>query len=509
MSLLEITGLTHAFGDQTLYRNAELALNKGEHIGIVGQNGSGKSTLIRICTGQVIPDGGRVSWQPGITYGYLDQYAQTDGEITMGDFLRSAFRHLYQTEERMNRLYARAAEGDEKAMEAAFQCQEELELEEFYMIDTRLAQVAGGLGLTALGMERRLGEMSGGQRARVILAKLLLEQPDVLLLDEPTNFLDREHIEWLAGWLAELKNAFLVVSHDSSFLERAANRICDIDQKVIRKYYGSYGEFSEKKRLLQEDYARQYAAQQREIRKTEEFIRRNIAGRKSKMAKGRRKQLKRMDRLEALSNTEIRPAFQFCALPFTETEHLAVKGLAVGYGSPLLSGIHFSLKGGTKAVITGFNGIGKTTLLKTLTGELKAAAGEVKISNQVKIAYFEQELRWRDGETTPLALVSDADRELTEKEARAKLARCGVSALHARQPIETLSGGEQSKVKLCLLSLKPCNFLILDEPTNHLDALSKDALRDALEKFPGTVLLVSHEKAFYRRLADQVIELGK
>jgi ATPase subunit of ABC transporter with duplicated ATPase domains len=282
MGLLNITGLSHSFGDNILFKDAELSLNKGEHIGIVGQNGTGKSTLIKICTEQMIPDAGRVVWQRKTTVGYLDQYAKIDFNLTMKEFLKSAFEVLYGIEKKMNALYSRAATGDMAALELAADCQEQLELRNFYSIDTHIEQVASGLGLLSMGLERPIEQMSGGRQAKVILAKLLLEKPDVLLLDEPTNFLDKEHIAWLAEYLSTLGNAFMVVSHDYSFLEKVATRICDIDNKKITKYYGKYSEFQKKKALLREDYIRQYTNQQKEIKKTEEFIQKNIAGRKSK-----------------------------------------------------------------------------------------------------------------------------------------------------------------------------------------------------------------------------------
>ena len=337
----------------------------------------------------------------------------------------------------------------------------------------------------------------------------LLEKPDVLLLDEPTNFLDKDHVAWLAEYLSSLENAFLVVSHDFDFLDKIANRICDIDNDTITKYYGTYSEFLRKKTLLREDYIRQYSAQQKEIKKTEEFIRKNIAGRKAKMARGRQKQLDRMDKMEALEQKEIIPHFHFPVLPLTNTEHLLVKHLAVGYHYPVLSDIDFSIKGGQKVVITGFNGIGKSTLLKTLIGQIPSMQGHFKFSDQVTFGYFEQDLIWDEPEQTPIQIVSNIHPDMVIKDVRKHLARCGISSKHAMQAIGTLSGGEQAKVKMCLLTLIPCNFLIMDEPTNHLDVQAKEALKSALMDFAGTVLLVSHEEAFYREWAQRVISVEK
>ena len=508
MSILELTGLTHSIGDQLLYRDSGLSLFRGEHMGVVGQNGAGKSTLLKICTGRIVPDAGRVVWHPGIRVGYLDQYAELPRELTMEDYLRTAFRELYEREERMNALYLRAAEGDLPALEQAADCQTALEQAGFYQLDTRLKQVTEGLGLSAPGLGRKLAEMSGGQRARVILARLLLEQPDALLLDEPTNFLDREHVDWLADFLRGFPGAFLIVSHDQEFLERITDCVCDLGNACLTKYRGGFEQYRQKKAARQEDYRRRYQAQQQEIRRTEEFIRRNIAGQNTRIAQGRRKQLARMERLEAPSGEQFRPRFVFSCLPFSPGEQLWAEGLAVGRTAPVLKGLNFSVKGGEKVVITGFNGVGKSTLLRTLLGELRPLGGSFGFSEQAAPGYFAQDIAWERGERTPTQLLFDAHPLMELRQVRGHLARCGVTAGHALQPVATLSGGEQARVRLCLLGLQPCNFLVLDEPTNHLDAASKEALAHALREFPGTVLLVSHEEAFYRDWADRVLQVG-
>ena len=508
MSLLEITGLTHAFGGQPLFQNAAFALHRGEHVGVVGRNGAGKSTLLKLCTGQLVPDGGRIVWQGGIRVGCLDQYAALNPEHTMGEVLHGAFRALYALERAMTELYDRAAAGDGAALAAAARRQEELEARGFYEVDTRVEKAAAGLGLAELGLDRPVGELSGGQRAKLLLARLLLEEPDVLLLDEPTNFLDQEQAAWLADTLTGLERAFLAVSHDAAFLNRAVTAVCAVEGRRLTKYPGNYAAYQAKKECLEGEHLRQYTAQQREIARTETYIRKNRAGRNAKMARGRQKRLDRLERLAAPEGRSAPPVFEFQPLPAGRTGDLEVVGLSVGYRSPVLEGLDLSVHAGQKVVLTGFNGVGKSTLLNTLAGRLPPLAGRFRFSEQAALGYFPQALAWTDGTRTPEELVTGAFPALDRQEARRALARCGVRQEHALQAVATLSGGEQARVKLCLLTLRPCNFLLLDEPTNHLDRAAKEALARALDRFPGTVLLVSHEADFYRAWAQRVVEIG-
>ena len=508
MSLLEITGLTHAFGGQPLFQNAAFALHRGEHVGVVGRNGAGKSTLLKLCTGQLVPDGGRIVWQGGIRVGCLDQYAALNPEHTMGEVLHGAFRALYALERAMTELYDRAAAGDGAALAAAARRQEELEARGFYEVDTRVEKAAAGLGLAELGLDRPVGELSGGQRAKLLLARLLLEEPDVLLLDEPTNFLDQEQAAWLADTLTGLERAFLAVSHDAAFLNRAVTAVCAVEGRRLTKYPGNYAAYQAKKECLEGERLRQYTAQQREIARTEAYIRKNRAGRNAKMARGRQKKLDRLERLAAPEGRSAPPVFEFQPLPAGRTGDLEVVGLSVGYRSPVLEGLDLSVHAGQKVVLTGFNGVGKSTLLNTLAGRLPPLAGRFRFSEQAALGYFPQALAWTDGTRTPEELVTGAFPALDRQEARRALARCGVRQEHALQAVATLSGGEQARVKLCLLTLRPCNFLLLDEPTNHLDGAAKESLARALDRFPGTVLLVSHEADFYRAWAQRVVEIG-
>ncbi|TCZ80956.1 ABC-F family ATP-binding cassette domain-containing protein [Paenibacillus albiflavus] len=507
MSLLEIMDMSHSFGDKRLYKQVNLELYKGEHLGVVGQNGTGKSTLIHILTGEVIPDEGTVRWQSNLKIGYLDQYAMMDNSSTIREYLQTAYTELYEIEIMLQALYEKsAATGDETFLHKAAEYQQQLDQNDFYLVDSQIDKIATGLGLDAIGCDRVIETLSGGQRAKVILAKLLLEQPDVLVLDEPTNFLDTTHIEWLSDYLMNSKQAFIVVSHNFAFLDRITNCICDIEGETIRKYYGKYTEFLKQKAHLREDHIRQYYAQQKKIEETEAFIRKNIAGVNSKNAKGRRKQLERMERI-APPTFVSKPFFNFRELPLSVHKALEVKKLEVGYNTPLLPELNFVVTGGSKFVITGFNGIGKSTLLKTLVGTLPSISGSYRFAAPVNVGYFEQDLEWDNDQLTPLQIISESYPQMNVKEIRRHLAGCGVKDTHVMQSINTLSGGEQSKVKLCRLMLSACNLLILDEPTNHLDAETKTALQKALQQFKGSVILVSHEPAFYKDWADRIFNI--
>ena len=258
MEIIEVKNLKKSFGSIKAVKGIDFQVHQGQLFAFLGCNGAGKSTFIKFCTEQLIPDSGRIVWQPNTKIGYLDQYAQIEKSTIMRVFLQSAFSELYEMENRMNQLYCQSVDGNMSKLDMAARYQEELERNEFYLIDTKIEQVTTGLGLMAIGLDRPIEQMSGGQRAKVILAKLLLEKPDILLLDEPTNFLDKEHVVWLAEYLSSLQNAFMVVSHDYEFLEKISTRICDIDNQKITKYFGTYYEFRRKKALLREDYIRQY-----------------------------------------------------------------------------------------------------------------------------------------------------------------------------------------------------------------------------------------------------------
>lgn len=509
MSLLTIKGLSHDFGDKILYKNTSFEIFKNEHVGITGANGAGKSTLMKLLTGDYAPDQGKIIWQDDLKIGHLDQYASIDPALTIDHYLKSVYQKEYALEKKMLELYQQYATcGDDFILEQAGKYQDKLLNSEFYTIDTLINKITCGLGIDVLGLKNQIKKLSGGQRAKVILAKLLLEKPDVLLLDEPTNFLDKEHIKWLIDYLNQFPGCYIVISHDFNFLEQITNCILDIDYGTIKKYYGKYSDFLKQKEHLHNDYLRNYQKQQDHIKKTEQFIRKNIAGNNSKIAQGRRKQLARLERLAPLTSI-IQPPFKFKELPKLSRQILIVDNLTIGYCYPLLSNINFSLDAQEKIVITGFNGIGKSTLLKTLTGQIKQLKGNYIFNQQIQIAYYNQDLIWENLSLSPLEIVSNSYPKFDTKTIRSTLAHFNINSNLIYKPIYQLSGGEQARVKLCILSMMPSHLLILDEPTNHLDKEAKKALFNALKEYNGSIILVSHEEDFYTNLVDRVIEIDK
>lgn len=509
MSLLEVKELSHRFGEKILYQNVNFELNRGEHMGIIGSNGAGKSTLIKILSGEILQDKGSIKWQPKIKIGKLDQYAEVEEKITIMQYLRTAFEELFEINNKLNQLYVELAENDtDEMMKKIGNYQEILEKENFYGVDSTIEKVASGLGIKALGLESELKTLSGGQRAKVILAKLLLENPDVLILDEPTNFLDKNHIEWLGSYLKTFKGAFIIVSHSFEFLDEITNCICDIEFAQIKKYRGNYSTCIKQKTENREQYLREYQSQQKKIKQTEEFIAKNIVRTATtNMAKDRRKKLEKMERLADPPKENTKPQIHFTPAKCTYQIILEVNDLQIGYYYPLLSEMSFLIENGEKVVITGFNGIGKSTLLNTLMGRIPNLGGKYQFADTLKIGYYEQEFKWEYPERTPIDIIRMDYPDLPEKEIRKKLAQAGLRGKNTLQEISTLSGGEQAKVNLCKLMIEPYSLLILDEPTNHLDEATKESLKQALIEFKGTIIMVSHEESFYQKWATQIVNI--
>lgn len=510
MSLLNVINLSHGFGERTLLVNANFRLLKGEHIGLVGANGEGKSTFLNIITGNLQPDAGRIEWQKNIKVGYLDQHSILVPGKTIRDICRSAFDYLFDLEQKMYKLYeemANSPDNMDEILEEAGDIGAMLESSGFYEIDTKIDQVASGLGLMDIGMDKDVSMLSGGQRSKVLLTKLLLENPSILILDEPTNYLDENHINWLKNFLINYENSFILVSHDVEFLNSCVNVIYHIDNGELTRYTSNYYKFVEMVELKKKQQNAAYEKQQKEIAEMEDFIARNKARVATRnIAASRQKALDKMELIEKV-HEKPKPTFIF---NFSRTPGRVIfetKDLVIGYDAPLTKPINIALERNMKVAIKGVNGIGKSTLLKTLIGKLKPFSGEVITDPYLEIGYFSQEDT--PSNKTALEEIQDLFPSMLNNEVRSALAGCGLTRVHIESKMKVLSGGENAKVRLCKINLQKTNVLVLDEPTNHLDVDAKDALKKALIDYKGTILLVSHDPYFYQDVADEIWDAEK
>ncbi|MBO5136237.1 MAG: ABC-F family ATP-binding cassette domain-containing protein [Clostridia bacterium] len=509
MSILNVENVSHGFGGRTILENASFRLLKGEHIGLVGANGEGKSTFLNIITGKLQPDSGNIEWCKHITTGYLDQFSTLEKGKTIRDVLRDAFIHLTKLEEEMLAIYDKMGEASPEELEDLMaevgDIQDILETSGYYVIDSKINECANGLGLGEIGLERDVTELSGGQRAKVLLAKLLLENPMILILDEPTNFLDENHIVWLKNFLLNYENAFILVSHDIPFLNDVINVVYHVENAVLTRYTGNYHDFERMYDLKKKQLEQAYNKQQKEIADLTEFVNRNKArAATATMARSRQKQLDKMD-IITLAPEKLKPSFSFKSARTTGRVVIEAKDLVLGYDEPLTSPINLLVERNKKIAIKGTNGIGKSTLLKTLLGIIPPFEGTVSRDQFIELGYFEQEESASD--RTALDEMWAEYPSLTNAEIRAALARCGLTTEHITTQMRVLSGGENAKVRLCKLMNREINLLVLDEPTNHLDIYAKEELSRAVKEFKGTVILVSHEPEFYQGVVDEVINL--
>ena len=512
MSILNVEHLTHGFGDRAIFNDVFFRLLKGEHIGLIGANGEGKSTFMNIITGKLMPDEGTVEWAKNVRVGYLDQHTVLTAGQTIRDVLASAFDWLYEMEAQMNDICDKMGEATEEQLEQYMEdlgtIQDLLTVHDFYMIDSKVEEVGRALGLTDIGLDRDVTELSGGQRTKVLLGKLLLEKPDILLLDEPTNYLDAEHIEWLKRYLNEYENAFILISHDIPFLNSVINLIYHMDNQELNRYVGDYDKFQEVYAMKKAQLEAAYNKQQKEIADLKDFVARNKARVATRnMAMSRQKKLDKMDVIE-LAAEKPKPEFHFREARTPGRYIFQTKGLIIGYEEPLSRALDLEMERGQKIVLTGANGIGKTTLLKSILGLIPPLSGSVEQGDYLQIGYFEQEMS-QDVNTTCLEEIWKEFPGFTQYEVRAALAKCGLTTKHIESKVKVLSGGEQAKVRLCKLINRDTNVLLLDEPTNHLDVDAKEELKRALKAYKGSILMVCHEPDFYDGLATDVWDCTK
>ena len=512
MSILNVEHLTHGFGDRAIFHDVSFRLLKGEHIGLVGANGEGKSTFFNIVTGKLMPDEGKIEWSKNVRIGYLDQHSVLLAGMTIEDVLKSAFSWLFQMEERMNSICDQLGDASPEEMENLMEelgtIQDTLTLHDFYVIDAKVEEVARALGLLELGLDRDVTDLSGGQRTKVLLAKLLLEKPDILLLDEPTNYLDVEHIAWLKRYLQDYENAFSLISHDIPFLNDVINLVYHMENQELNRYVGDYTHFQEVYEVKKAQLEAAYRKQQQEISELKDFVARNKARVATRnMAMSRQKKLDKMDLIQ-LAAEKPKPEFHFKAGHTPGKYIFETKDLVIGYDEPLSKPLTISMERGHKIALTGANGIGKTTLLKSILGLIPPLSGSCELGDNLQIGYFEQEVKG-DNKTTCIDEIWAEFPSYTQYEVRSALAKCGLTTKHIESQVRVLSGGEQAKVRLCKLVNKETNVLLLDEPTNHLDVDAKEALKQSLLEYRGSILLICHEPEFYQDIVSQVWDCSK
>lgn len=506
MSILTVQNLSHGFGDRAILNDVSFRLLKGEHIGLIGANGEGKSTFMNIITRKLQPDEGKIEWAKNVRVGYLDQHAVLARGMTIRDVLKSAFQYLIDMETRIGELYMEMGDASPEQMDDMLaevgELQETLDSNDFYIIDAKVEEVARGLGILDVGLDRDVADLSGGQRTKVLLAKLLLEKPDILLLDEPTNYLDEIHIEWLKRYLQNYDNAFILISHDIPFLNSVINLVYHMENQDLSRYVGDYDKFMEVYEMKRSQLESAYKRQQAEIADLKDFVARNKARVSTRnMAMSRQKKLDKMDVIE-LSAERPKPEFRFLQARTSGRLIFDAKNLVIGYDEPLSRPLDLQMERGQKIALVGANGIGKTTLLKSLLGMINPLEGTVERGEFLEIGYFEQEAAVSNN--TCIEEIWSEFPSLNQQQVRAMLAKCGLMTKHIESKIAVLSGGEKAKVRLCKLQNNESNLLLLDEPTNHLDVDAKEELKRALKEYKGSILLISHEPEFYQDIVTDV-----
>lgn len=508
MGILDVKNLKFKYKDIELFNNVEFHLEAKEHIVIVGENGTGKSTFMKLISKNLIPDAGTITWLNHIKYAYLDQHLEMNNDLSINDYLTATFKNLYDKEKELIKLYedlgTASATDYDKITKKIDIVNRYLEDNNFYAISSTISNVINGLGLNNVNLDRLISSLSGGEKMKVYLAKIILEEPNVLLMDEPTNFLDANQVDWLAKYLKGFNGEFIIISHDESFIANIANVIYELNNKTFVRYKMGYEAYLKEREIRRESYLKAYNAEQKKIKEMETFIAKNIVrATTTKRAQSRRKMLEKMEKLPKPKN-RVPLKLNFPFSHSTGDEVLILNELIIGYDKAILGPLNYKLMKEKKIAILGRNGVGKSTLLKTILSQIKPLSGDFKWNLSADINYFRQEENEFD-EINAINYLRYFYHLKTDEELRTILARVGIGKDLCLKPIKELSGGERTRVRLALMTMKKSNILILDEPTNHLDPMTKLELFDALKSFPGTVILVSHEKDFYDELVDDEI----
>ncbi|PQP82893.1 multidrug ABC transporter ATP-binding protein [Paenibacillus sp. PCH8] len=516
--LLQVSGIIKRFGVDPILDGVNLQILERERIGLVGVNGAGKSTLLKIVAGEMSHDGGQIFKAKETTLGYLAQNSGLQSDRSIWEEMMNVFAHLTQAEADLRQMERDIADPvlieDEKKyadlLERYAKRSDWFKDHGGYEMETRIRMVLHGMGFGEFAPDTPIATLSGGQKTRLALARILLQAPDLLMLDEPTNYLDIATLTWLEDYLRGYSGALLVVSHDRYFLDRLVTTIVEIERHRSRKYTGNYSRYMELKAAEYETQMKQYEKQQGEISKMEDFVQKNIVrASTTKRAQSRRKALDKMDRLDKPMGDLKKAHFSFETAVMSGKEVLRVDQLSVAYdeGSPLFRNVSFDLRRGETVALIGPNGIGKSTLLKCLTGSLRPVNGEIQWGTKVQIGYYDQEQTGLNPSNTVLEELWSAYPGMEEARIRTVLGNFLFSGDDVLKKISALSGGEKARVSLSKLMLKEANMLILDEPTNHLDLFAKEVLEAALMDYEGTLLFISHDRYFLNKMAERIVEL--
>ncbi|MDD2496534.1 MAG: ABC-F family ATP-binding cassette domain-containing protein [Desulfitobacteriaceae bacterium] len=513
MIVLQVKDLKKSFGVQNVFDNISFTLEDGEKVGLIGPNGTGKSTLLKCLTGEEIPDTGEIFVNERTSFGFLSQDSTWSKDASLFDELLSGFGKIIEDRRTLRELELSMTQARGKELEELMSryalVTERYERSGGYGCENQVRRVAKGLGFQDDEFAQSVETMSGGQKTRAALARVLLSEPDILLLDEPTNHLDISAVEWLEEFISQYSKTVLVVSHDRYFLDRTVNCILEIDRGRVDSYRENYQGYLRRKADNMESYRRAYEKQQQMIAKTEEFIRRYKAGVKSKQARGRETLLARVERMEKPITRQTMNARDLAPVPECGYSVLEVSDLSHRYGErEIFSGLNFNITRGERVALLGDNGTGKSTILKSLVGEIIPSQGRVKTGPRVKTAYFSQEHETLDLNSTVLGEIMYSFNK-GEEEARTLLGSILFQGDEVEKKISSLSGGERARLALLKLLLVGANFLVLDEPTNHLDIPSKEIVEGYLADFSGTILVVSHDRYFLDKVADRILELSE
>ena len=513
--VLSTANISKSFAGETLIEDADILINEGEKAALVGINGSGKTTFLKIVAGEMSPDSGIVTFAKNTSFAYLKQINNIDTDLTIEEELTTVIKPILDMEERFLKLQEEISKANEKELESLYaeydRLQHALELNDAYMAKSKLTGILKGLGFIEEEFSRKVSTLSGGQKTRVYLAKILLTEPDIILLDEPTNHLDLSSIEWLESYLNNYKKAVLIVSHDRYFLDKIVTKVIDIDNKKVETYNGNYTEFIKKKKELKESAMRAYLNREAQIKRQEEVIEKLKSFNREKSVKRAESRQKALDRIERIDKpTEERSDMDLFFSQSIESgkDVLHIEGLSKSFGHrKLFENVNIDVKRGEHIAILGDNGTGKTTLLKILNNLTEPDSGYIHFGTNVSIAYYDQEHQVLDRNKTIFDEIHDEHPDMNNTEVRNVLASFLFTGDEVFKPISSLSGGERGRVSLAKIMLSTANLIILDEPTNHLDITSKEILENAIREFEGTVIYVSHDRYFINQTATRILYL--